>query len=114
MPLPIFTRKLVEARLEEYCEHKVPSHVRDKVRLSFKFRGNTVTLIEKRPAFMNPSEWVDIVVAQFRFDPKSKKWTLYCADRNSRWHEYWDQDPSRDFERLLREVDEDPTGIFWG
>ena len=40
--------------------------------------------------------------------------TLYAADRNSRWFEYWDFDPSRDFADLLAEVEADPTGIFWG
>jgi hypothetical protein len=73
-----------------------------------------VTLIENRPALMKPGTWVEIVVAQFRYDPDSKLWRLYCADRNSRWHEYWDTDPTSDFQSLLREVDEDPTCIFWG
>jgi hypothetical protein len=40
-------------------------------------------------------------------------WTLYYADRNSKWHRY-DIEPSADFDDLLREVDEDPTAIFWG
>lgn len=41
-------------------------------------------------------------------------WTLYYADRNSKWHLYYEIEPSADFDDLLREVDEDPTGIFWG
>ena len=63
---------------------------------------------------MDSSTWVGIPIAQFRFNPKNSKWTLYCADRNSRWHEYNDLDPDQEFETLLREVDADPTGIFWG
>jgi len=41
-------------------------------------------------------------------------WRLYWADRNSRWHEYVEAGPTYELEDLLREVDEDPTGIFWG
>jgi len=36
------------------------------------------------------------------------------ADRNSKWHVYDEIEPATDFESLLQEVDDDPTGIFWG
>lgn len=114
MPLPKITKRQVERNLREFCERRVPPEARDQVRLDFRFRGNSVTLYEERPSFPDPSTWVDIIVAKFRFDPKSKKWHLYSADRNSRWHEYLDTDPTPNFDRLLREVEEDPTGIFWG
>jgi hypothetical protein len=114
MPLPEFTRKLVETKLTKYCEQKVPPHVRDQIRFGFKIRGSHVTLFTERPRFDQPSEWVDSVVAQFRFNPRDKKWSLYCADRNSRWHLYTLLAPSADFDELLKEVDRDPTGIFYG
>lgn len=114
MALPAHTRKLVEGRLEKYCAQRVPLHVRHQVRLNFKFRGNSVTLFEVRPAFGAPDVWVDIKVAQFRFDPAHSVWTLYCADRNSKWHEYYEIEPSPNFDDLLEEVEDDPTGIFWG
>lgn len=114
MALPEFTKKLIEKKLRDYCAKKVPSHVKDQYRLDFKSRGNSVTLYEERPYFMDPSEWVDIVIAQFRYDSKTQKWTLYCADRNSKWHEYLDLDPTKNFDVLLDEVEDDPTGIFWG
>jgi len=28
--------------------------------------------------------------------------------------EYFDTEPTPDLDELLKEVDEDPTGIFWG
>jgi len=71
-------------------------------------------MIEARPPFLGPSEWSELRVAQFRYDSETGTWTLYCADRNSRWHPYWDMEPTTEFDDLLREVDEDPTGIFWG
>ena len=92
----------------------IPEPVRSQVRLAFKFRGSVVTLFEERPSFKDPSIWTTVAVAQFRFDPAENKWTLYCADRNSKWHEYQGIDPQRDLDQLLAEVDRDPTGIFWG
>jgi hypothetical protein len=114
MGLPELTKKRIEKTLGAYCLTKVPGGFRDRVRINFKFRGDSVTLFEERPAFGKPEIWVDIAVAQFRFNSQRKEWTLYCADRNSRWHPYSEAEPSRNFEDLLKEVDEDPTGIFWG
>lgn len=114
MSLSELIKRQVEQILRPYCEARVPLHARGQVRVNFKVRGNSVTLFEERPTFFEPKTWVDIVVAQFRFDKESQEWTLYCADRNSKWHRYTEIEPTSEFERLLQEVDEDPTGIFWG
>ena len=114
MPLPELIRQAIQLKLETYCEQRVPQHVRNKVRLGFRFRGNTVTLYEERVDFIDPERWIEIVVAQFRFDLKSREWTLYWPDRNSKWHVYYDVDSTKEFDSLLKEVSEDPTGIFWG
>lgn len=114
MSLPELVKKVVEKRLSQYCREKIPARVRHQIRLDFKFRGNAVTLIEHRPYFLDPKIWTDSPVAQFRYNEKQRRWALYYPDRNSRWHEYFDVDPNPDFDVLLREVDEDPTHIFWG
>jgi hypothetical protein len=114
MPLSEFTKKLIETKLAEYCDKKIPFHARDQVKLTYKIIGNKVNLIETRPYHMNPSVWTGAPVTQFRFDPETKKWALYFMDRNSRWHLYDLAKPSADFEDMLKELDLDPTGIFWG
>jgi hypothetical protein len=70
-------------------------------------------MFEERPDTLRPTEWSRMVVAQFRYDPPTAHWSLYCADRNVRWHLYDEIGPTKDIGLLLREVDEDPTGI-WG
>ena len=114
MSLPLPVRQLVDAKLTRFYERRLPAHVRGQIRLSHGIRGNSVTMIEARPVFRNPHEWSELKVAQFRCDPETRAWTLYWADRNGRWHPYYDIEPSTDLDDLLREVDEDPTGIFWG
>ena len=113
MTLSELTRKQIERILSKYCSERLSVYLHDEIRLGFKFRGNSVTLYEERPAFAKTG-MVEIVVAQFRFEPQTKKWILYWADRNSKWHEYELIEPSKNFETLLKEVHEDPTGIFWG
>jgi hypothetical protein len=60
-----------------------------------------------------PSSTSRVPVAQLRYDPSNHLWTLYWADRNSRWHRYDDIDPSTT-DQLLNEINDDPTCIFWG
>jgi len=88
MPLPSLVRQLVDLKLTKYCENRVPPELQEKIRLFYKIRGNNVTLIESRPYWNDPSEWSELKIAQFRYDPHEKDWTLYCADRNERWHIY--------------------------
>lgn len=107
------TRKQVERILTAYCSQRLPVYIHDEMRLGFGFRGNSVTLYEERSALAKPGMWVKIPVAQFRFNHQDKKWTLYWPDRDSKWHKYEFIESSKRFETLLKEVREDPTGIFW-
>ncbi len=114
MALSEFTRRQVAVKLKAFCDRRVPARLHAEVRLGWKFRGDTVTLYESRPCFPEMVEWVNIPIAQFRFDPEAKTWELYQADRNGRWHWYINAVATPDFDALLAEVDDDPTGIFWG
>jgi hypothetical protein len=114
MPLPELVRKLVDKKIGAYCRDRIPPHAQDEIRLSYAVRGNSVTISESRPVFTDPSQWVAIKIAQVRYDPGGGKWTLYCADRNSKWHEYSGLRSQRVLDKILKEMDRDPTGIFWG
>jgi len=115
MALSPLVRTLAEKKIEEFCKKRIPEPVQEQVKLSYKFRGNSVTIFENRPPWgKGMTEGTSVPVAQIRYDEKKGEWTLYCADRNNKWHEYYDIDPSKDINILLKEIDEDPTGIFWG
>jgi Protein of unknown function (DUF3024) len=78
--------------------------------------GNSVTISERRPPWRVDlgSEWTDLKVAQLRYDPSERTWSLYCRDRHERWFLYDGIQPATNIVPLLTEIDEDPTGIFWG
>lgn len=113
MALAEFTRRLVETRLAAYCARRVPAVLRDQVGLLFRVAGNRVTLLETRPAPGERSSWGETPLAQFRFDSRTSRWSLYCMDRWSRWHLYDLVQPSADIDDLLQALDEDRLGIFW-
>ncbi len=115
MAIPSVVKLVIETSLISYIEQRVPPHVRDKVGIGYRFRGNSVTLVERRVPFRDPSgEWIESQIAQFRFDPKGNIWSLYWSDRNSKWHKYDNIEATEEFDLLLQEVDKDPTAVFWG
>lgn len=114
MPLPDIQRKQIEEKVSKFCHERVPQQLRNTVKVCYHIRGNSVTIFESRAAFRKENEWVKIPVAQIRYDNQDSTWILYCSDRNGRWHEYADLEPTKQLGRLLFEIKEDPTGIFWG
>ncbi len=102
------------ARIAAYCDKKVPARFKDEVRVEYEVRGKSVTIFECRPPWHpNLTEWSRMRIAQLRYDPDDHLWTLYCADRNGRWHRYYDYTKGT-VEKVLDEITADPTGIFWG
>jgi hypothetical protein len=99
--------------LKAFCA-KVPERVRHLVEHDFVVGPQAIVLLERRPHFERPSEWLTHEVAKFRFVKRHGFWVLYWPDRNGKWHEYEGVSPVRGFEVLLREVERDPTCIFWG
>ena len=84
------------ARLRRFCEDQTPAEFRDEMRIEVDVRGRSVTILECRPPW-HPElvDWLRQPLAQMRFDPDTNLWSLYWADRNSRWHRYDDLDPGR-------------------
>lgn len=75
-----------------------------------------ITILECRPPWDEPANpnWIRRKVARLRYTASRKEWSLYWPDRNSRFHLYDHVEPTPDVERLLTEIDADPTCIFWG
>lgn len=102
------------AKIRKYCQAQVPARLRDQVRIEATVRGSSVTILECRPLWQaNLTEWSKVRVAQLHYSASTHDWSPYWADRNGRWHRYDDLPPGR-VDQLLREIESDPTGIFWG
>ncbi len=71
-------------------------------------------LYEERPDWLDPSEWTKMKIARMDFDRESRGWTLWAYDRNDRPRDYIDLHPNATLDEVIDEIDDDPTGIFWG
>jgi hypothetical protein len=106
--------ELALARIRHFCEDRVPSQFRDEVRIDFDTRGRSITIFECRPPWDGTSgEWTRMRIAQIRYDDEAGQYSLHWADRNGRWHPYSRVRPTRHIETILREIDDDPTCIYW-
>jgi len=110
-PLP----ELDIARVRRWCERRVPRR-RDQVRVECDIGSRQLTIVECRPPWgqgIGP-EWTRLPIARLRYTQATNTWTLYWRDRNLRFHRSDQIGPSPQIEDLLREIDRDPTAIFWG
>jgi len=100
--------------IRRFCASRVPAELHHQARVEATSRGNSVTIFDCRPPWhADLTDWSRSPVAQLRYDADGHLWSLYWADRNSRWHRYEDLEPGT-VDRLLEEIEDDPTCIFWG
>ena len=106
------------AVVREYVEQlnaSMPPHVARQLRYRIDTNRNAVTILESSrtdPADES-SRWFEVSVARMRFF-RSRGWELYWADRDSAFHIYEIVPPTQDVTVLLKQIEEDPTGIFFG
>lgn len=116
MALPAEVLDPAISLIATYCATKVPAEHDDKLRTEYKDHGNTITIYECRPPWREEvgPDWTRRRICTFEWDPRTHLWTLYARDRNDRRLEYPFIEPVPDLAPLLRELDNDPTCIFWG
>ena len=102
------------AKIRKYCRARVPPSFRDQIRIEAGVRGSSVSIYECRPPWHpDLTEWSKVRVAQLRYSAETHHWSLYWADRNGRGHRHDDLEPGP-VDKLLGEIEADPTCIFWG
>lgn len=106
-------RTQAEAALEEFCATHSSAPGADPLRYAYKFETNAALLVEQRPGFMNPDEWVSRPVAKLRYSEARNVWSLYWSDANGRWHRVSNAKPEKDIRAALQFVVSDTLGVFW-
>jgi hypothetical protein len=91
-----------------------PEHLRDEYRIELELGPNAITIVSCEPPWPGSDEPVRMPVARLRFVANANVWRLYWVDSNDRFHLFEPFPEVRDVQSLLREIDADPTNIFWG
>lgn len=114
MPFTEIELKYIEKTVGGMCRRRSPPHLRDQLRLVYEVKNLDVTVYEERPMWHNPKEWSKIGVAKFKYSRRNGEWKLYWMRRDLKWHLYEMTSPTRRLEKLVKEVDKDPFGAFFG
>ena len=96
------------------CARRSPEEFKDQLRIDYEVDGHAVTIYENRPAWNKPEEWTRLGVARIRYTRTRNEWLLYWMRRDLKWHLYDPAEMSAGLEELVRIVDEDEFGAFWG
>ena len=104
------------ARVRRWCQQRAPDHVRSQLKVEYDLAPRHLTIVECRPPRREDpgAEWTRFPVARLRYTKAARQWSLYWCDRHLRFHRYDRITPSAQIDDLLREIDRDPTAIFWG
>ena len=103
-------------RVRKWAHEKTPPEYRDEMRVEVDETPRRLTIFDCRPPWSDliGPEWTRTPIARLGYVNKRSEWTLYWADRNSKFQRYRDTEPTQHVGELLAEIDADPTGVFWG
>ncbi|MCB9662813.1 MAG: DUF3024 domain-containing protein [Alphaproteobacteria bacterium] len=91
-----------------------PEHLRDKLRLEVEIDGHKVRIVEVRPSYRDPTQETRSGVAQFTYTRTQDRWTLHWKRADAKWHAWKPASHLVTLPALVRIVDEDAHGGFWG
>ena len=114
MTIPPIQKQLAEKQLDMFCKNRIPEKIKDQIQLIYTIEKNTITLIEKRPLWNDPTRWSELPIAVMIFDKESMTWQLYWIRGNGKKEMYTQLEPQKDLQRCIDEIDEDPLCTFWG
>ena len=91
-----------------------PPELLAKVRLEMEIDGHKVRIATVRPSWSDPAVETRHPVAQFTYNRTKDRWTLHWMRRDMKWHTWPPAERVPDLEGLVRIVDADERGGFWG
>ena len=115
MAISEFEIKRIEKYVGEFVDQKRPApEIRDQLDLAFRISNQSFEIYEIRPRFDKPEEKLELPVAKATYVKSKKLWKLYWMRTDMKWHSYKPFPESKDIEKILGTIKDDPHGCFWG
>ncbi len=96
------------------CGKRTPEKLRDELRFEYEIEKQNVIMHEVRPAWNNPSEYKNPPMAKLSFIKSQKLWKLYWKRASGKWEKYQPNESNKDLGVLIKEMDKDTFGCFFG
>ncbi|KAA8723889.1 DUF3024 domain-containing protein [Corynebacterium phocae] len=101
------------ARIQRWCDARVPEHLWDKIKVEGDVAARHVTIVEVRPPWNGKGDHTRSPIARLRYTKKTGLWSLYWRDRNQKFHAY-DIEPTPTVQVLLDHIASSGDPIFFG
>jgi len=110
--LPEEERLRIGYLLDHFCA-RLSRKASGRIDFFYTLRGSSAVLVQVGP-IDGPYESIELPIARLRFDAKTAGWGLDWRRANERWEPYVAFERRRSVADLLREIAEDPDGVFFG
>ncbi len=101
--------------LENYIERvRPPLEIRKKLDIGYRIEGQSVFIVEIRPRWDKPDEYMELSVAKTTFVHKKNYWKIFWLRGNLKWYLYDPHPHVKTLREFLDIVEEDELGCFWG
>ena len=115
MALSEFEIKRIEKLVGKFIEIRRPDpSIRNEVDISFRVTGQSFEIFEIRPRWDDPSIKIEGSMAKATYIKTTKRWKLYWKRADMKWHRYKPFGDSESLEEVLKAIDQDEYGCFWG
>ena len=96
------------------ARRRPPPHIRDQLDLGYTHSDQSVTIIEIRPDWKDPSQKMETPVAKATFVRAKNCWKVYWMRSDLKWHAYKPRAEVATLDEFLALVNEDEHCCFFG
>ena len=115
MALSEIETKRIEKKVDAYVQkRRPPPHIRPKLDIGYRVKGQSVEVFEIRPVWKNESEIMEYPVAKATFIKTRGVWKVYWMRADLNWHSYQPTPTVGGVEQFLALIEEDRYACFWG
>lgn len=113
MPFTPIELEQIETMVGKFCRNRVPDNVKDRIRLDYTVSNHDVVITETRPGWRDGPD-LTLEIAKLRYVRSRNEWRLYWKRASGKWLRYVSFKPSTKLKSLIRDIDEDSDGCFFG
>lgn len=97
-----------------FCIKKTPAHLKDQLRYEYEVTNQNVIIYEVRPVRYQKDEYTKLPMAKLTYVNSRKIWKLYWMRASGKWEKYEPMETATDLSALVRAIDKDSYGCFFG
>lgn len=97
-----------------FQKRRPPPHLRGKVDLAFRIKGQSVEIYEIRAHWEDADKKLESPIAKATYNRRSRNWKIFWQRADLKWHGYTPHLVVSSIEAFLDVVDKDEHSCFFG